>query len=164
MSQEKDRLFFRNFSLVVALLAVMLMAFFAVAVMVGSDPQADIQRRAADVREMTQPVGQVSMEGEAMEATEPPAQETAATEPLSGKNIYNQLCVACHGVEGIGAPVLGNIEQWAPRIGKGMEELYLNAINGYTGPEGYMMPARGGGSYTDEEVMAAVDYMVENSQ
>jgi cytochrome c5 len=49
---------------------------------------------------------------------------------------------------------------WEKRIAQGKEVLYKHAIGGYTGSAG-MMPAKGGNaSLKDEEVKAAVDYMV----
>jgi len=41
-----------------------------------------------------------------------------------------------------------------------MEVLYTHAIQGHFGPDGALMPARGGNpNLTDEQVKAAVDYM-----
>ncbi len=169
MSKEEDRLFVRNFSIIVVLLAVMMVLFLVAARTLGSNKpsQEQIQQREAVVAERTRPVGDVALLGEEPEATDQPADsaaETAMAGELDGKQIYDQLCVACHGIEGIGAPVMGNVESWAPRIAQGMDMLYQNAINGYVGPEGYMMPARGGGNFSDAEVQAAVDYMVSQSQ
>ena len=165
MSQEQDKVFFRNFTLVVGILAVMMVVFYIAASMSGSDPEADMKMREESVAKMTAPIGDVVAEGEevAEEASEEASEEVAAG-PVDGAAVYNGLCVACHSVDGIGAPVVGKADQWTDRISKGMDALYANAINGYVGPQGYMMPARGGGQNTDEEVKAAVDYMVEQSQ
>ena len=57
-------------------------------------------------------------------------------------------------------PQTGDTAAWGPRIDKGIDILYGNAINGYTGELG-MMPAKGGNpALSDEEVKAAVDYIV----
>ena len=49
-------------------------------------------------------------------------------------------------------------------IAQGMDVLKDHAINGYTGSAGYM-PAKGGRvDLSDDEVAAAVDYMVAESQ
>ncbi|MHC8441046.1 MAG: c-type cytochrome [Candidatus Eutrophobiaceae bacterium] len=169
MSLEQDRTFFRNFSIMVAVLFLCMVSFLVLGLMVGTDTSAEAKRREAEVAKRTAPIGNVAIEGEeslvdqAVAGANEGANEVAAA-PLSGEAIYNQMCVACHSIAGIGAPVTGNIDDWAPRLAKGKDVLYENAINGYTGPEGYMMPARGGGSFSDEEVKAAVDYMVQNSQ
>jgi len=56
-----------------------------------------------------------------------------------------------------GAPKFASKVAWAPRIAQGRDKLYENAIKGLRG-----MPARGGNpNLTDEEVKAAVDYMVK---
>jgi len=63
-----------------------------------------------------------------------------------------------------GAPKPGDKADWGPRIAQGEETLYKHALEGYTGAKG-MMPARGGGAaLKDEEVKAAVDYMVAQSR
>ena len=59
-----------------------------------------------------------------------------------------------------GAPKLGDIAGWAPRIAQGADTLFEHATKGFKG-----MPPRGGSSQlTDADVTAAIDYMVERSQ
>ena len=44
---------------------------------------------------------------------------------------------------------------------QGVDTVYAHAINGYTGPDGGVMPARGGKpALTDEQVKATVDWML----
>ncbi len=170
MSQEKDKVFFRNFSLVVGALAVMMVIFIVSARIVGIDENAEMERKQAAVEKMTEPMGEVSVAGE---ETAAPAGEVAATDAPAaaggdvGKQIYDGLCVSCHGLgESMAAmiPQMGDKAAWAPRIAQGIDTLYKHAIEGFTGAGGMMMPPRGGGSNTDDEVKAAVDYIVQNSQ
>ncbi|MCC6715951.1 MAG: cytochrome c5 family protein [Gammaproteobacteria bacterium] len=94
-------------------------------------------------------------------ATEAPAAATAGAappaRPIDGAAIAQGVCMACHQAGMNGAPKFANKVAWAPRIAQGREKLYANAIKGLRG-----MPARGGNpSLTDDEVKAAVDYMVK---
>lgn len=186
MSREEDQLFFRNFALTIGVLSVMMIVFLVVARSCGIDHEAQLKQREQTLLQRTAPVGEVvttaktgdsqapdTGQQEALPLEAPAGAPAGTVEPVmaeqagvmpDGEAIYNQLCIACHAVQGIGAPIVGDIEQWAPRIAQGRETLYERAINGYTGPEGYMMPARGGGQLSDEEVKAAVDYMVVSSQ
>lgn len=171
MSQEQDKVFFRNFSLVVGILAVLMIIFLVAARITGIDEGAEAERRATAVAEATAPIGEASVVGEAEEA---PAVETVATAPEGaageadagdmGKKVYDGLCISCHGSGIPGIPQFGDKAAWAPRIEQGIETLYSHSIDGFTGGSGMMMPPRGGGSLSDEEVKAAVDYIVANSQ
>ena len=77
-----------------------------------------------------------------------------------GKTVYNTVCAGCHGAGVMGAPKFGDKGAWGGRIGQGMATLNNHAINGFKG-----MPARGGGaSLSDDEVKAAVQYMVDGSK
>jgi cytochrome c5 len=88
----------------------------------------------------------------------------AATDD-AGKQTYDTLCFSCHGTQLPGSPQLGDKAAWEPRIAKGMDMLYTNAINGFTGTAGIPMPAKGGNpALTDDQVKAAVDYMVSAAQ
>ena len=102
----------------------------------------------------------------ALPATRPAA--VAEPEPVaviqSGPQVYNAACNVCHGNGVAGAPITGDADAWAARIAQGNEILYRHAIESFAGEAGYM-PAKGGNvSLSDEEVIAAVDYMVEESR
>ncbi len=164
MSQEKDKVFFRNFSLIVGALAVMMVIFIIAARIFGIDEAAEMKRQSASVAERTAPMGEVSVAGEEEEAAPVVAEVAAAGDGDAGKKIYDGLCAACHGSGIPGIPQLSDKEAWAPRIAQGMETLYAHSINGFTGNSGMMMPPKGGGTNSDDEVKAAVDYMVSHSQ
>ena len=172
MSQEKDKIFFRNFSLTLAFIAAMMIAFYFIGDAVvkskyglAADDACNVDNNVA---ELTKPVGQVAILSEASEDVigEDAMVADAPTEQKAGSNdgesVYNGLCVNCHGIAALAAmiPQTGDAAVWGARIDKGIDILYGNAINGYTGELG-MMPAKGGNpALSDEEVKAAVDYIV----
>jgi cytochrome c5 len=83
---------------------------------------------------------------------------------VSGEKVFKSTCSMCHQTGAAGAPILGDKADWGPRIAQGTATLHDHAIKGYTGAKG-MMPAKGGNaSLKDEEVKAAVDYMVSKTQ
>jgi len=95
--------------------------------------------------------------------TPPPAIADAAPATAAndaGKSVYNKTCALCHAAGVAGAPMPGNKEQWAPRIAQGHDTLYKHALEGYTGQAGMMPPRGGNTALTDDEVKAAVEYMV----
>ena len=78
----------------------------------------------------------------------------------SGQEIYATACASCHKTGLLGAPKVGDKQAWSASIAGGQEKLVSNAINGIG-----RMPAKGGASrLSDEEVAAAVGYMVEQSR
>ena len=79
-----------------------------------------------------------------------------------GQSIWMQNCEGCHGWGIAEAPIPMNYPEWQERIAKGKDILYQHALEGFFGPDDTMMPERGGNpELTDEEVKAAVDYMIE---
>jgi cytochrome c5 len=83
----------------------------------------------------------------------------------AGKQIWQQNCQVCHGPGLAGAPRIGQRKEWAARLDKGAETLTEHAIRGFDGPGGHEMPARGGNpQLSDEDVAAAVRYMISQSQ
>lgn len=93
-----------------------------------------------------------------------PAPTPAPPQNALGEKVYKQTCALCHAAGVAGAPKLKDVEDWGPRLAQGMDTVYAHAIDGFTGQKG-MMPPRGGGmSLTDDEVKAAVDYMVATVQ
>jgi cytochrome c5 len=64
-----------------------------------------------------------------------------------------------------GAPKLGDKGAWGSRIAQGAETLIKHAIQGYTGPDGNHMPAKGGNpALTDEQVSNTVKWMVDQAK
>ena len=101
-----------------------------------------------------------------------PAAPAAATAPAAttasaagggdlvlGEKVFGTTCVTCHGAGVLGAPKVGDKTAWGPRVAQGKDTLYTHALNGFK-----MMPARGGNAaLKDEEVKAAIDYMVSKA-
>jgi cytochrome c5 len=110
---------------------------------------------AASVAERIAPVGQVYLPGELAPVV---AKSTEPAAPRTGEEVYTATCSMCHATGLASAPIIGNADQWAPRIATGKETLYLHAIEGFKGA----MPARGTcASCSDDELKAAVDYMIQ---
>lgn len=107
-------------------------------------------------------LGQATLAAAAEPAAMPSAPPATAKPLLSGPQVYNEVCIACHAPPGLGgAPALGNREAWAPRIEQGVDMLISHALNGYSGSTG-IMPKKGGRlDLSDEEISRAVEYMVE---
>lgn len=81
-----------------------------------------------------------------------------------GKEVFGKLCFGCHAATSVipNTPRLTHKEDWEPRIAKGRDTLFKHAIEGFT--DKGMMPARGGdSSLSDDQVKAAVIYMVNES-
>lgn len=93
-------------------------------------------------------------------ATPPTQAATAGAGDLAkGEQVYNTSCVACHGAAVMGAPKLGDKAAWGPRIAKGKDVLYTSAIKGLN-----LMPPKGGNAgLKDEDLKAAVDFMISKS-
>lgn len=87
------------------------------------------------------------------------ATATPAVAPVAaadvGKKLYDTTCMACHSTGAAGAPKFGDKAAWAPRIKQGIATLDEHAIKGLNA-----MPPRGGSSASDEEMKAAVAYIV----
>lgn len=83
----------------------------------------------------------------------------SAADLAIGEKVYGASCVSCHGAAVMGAPKLGDKPSWTPRIAKGVDALYKSSMEGLK-----MMPPRGGNAaLKDEELKAAVDFMVSKA-
>jgi cytochrome c5 len=70
-----------------------------------------------------------------------------------GKAVYDKTCVACHKVLPT-APKLGDKKAWAPLLARGPKDLVASVMKGKA-----PMPPKGGAA-NEEEVAAAVAYMI----
>lgn len=118
---------------------------------------SDKQRAAIEAR--IAPVGEVCLLGDSSCGG---AVAVANAAPRSGEEVYNSACIACHSSGAGGAPIVGDIAAWQPRIAVGMAALYDSGINGVPGTS--MMAKGGCMSCSDEEINGAVDFMVAGSQ
>lgn len=109
------------------------------------------------------PVAHVLLDGEAVEQAAQVATIEPVAEVLSGPQVYNQACVACHGAGLGGAPMVGQNAEWDVRKAQGTDALREHVINGYQGDAGYMPPKGGRIDLSDAEVLSALEYMLEQS-
>ena len=105
-----------------------------------------------NTQEDMSPVAQVAVANESVT-------ESGSENSISADKIIKANCAMCHVGGLMGAPKIGDVGLWAPRIAQGKEMLINNAIKGIR-----MMPAKGGNAkLTDEEVAAAVISMANAS-
>ena len=91
--------------------------------------------------------------------TDAPQVATNTVGKRSGAEIYNTVCITCHGNGTPGVPQVGNVEVWDALGARGAETLYANTINGIDA-----MPARGlCEDCTDAELRRAVNFMLSEA-
>ncbi|MGH8588409.1 MAG: c-type cytochrome [Gammaproteobacteria bacterium] len=159
-----------NVSIIIGVSAVLALFFFVLVDHHRDTPDQVRQHRGAllasgsSVAEGNKSVAQVGVAS--AETRREPAKNAVAAPPpgRDGQQVYQAACVVCHGAGIAGAPKLGDKDQWAKRIAKGLDTLYASAVNGVQGSAG-AMPAKGGNAaLSDAEVKAAVDYIVAQSK
>ena len=135
----------------------------AAVAMISAPPVASVPNVGAGaVATMAISAGATSALAPATEPTAPVA-EAAAVSPARlahGQDIYQRACGSCHNVGLAGAPKLGDAAAWERPIAAGMASLYRNSING----KGRMPPKGGRLDLADEDVAAAVDFLVAQSR
>jgi cytochrome c5 len=164
-----NKRFIDIFSIVIATLVAVSIGIFMLSRYLASGTQMLWTRHNpegnAQIDERLAPIGSVALPGdEPGAATEAAAAATVAEAPLSGQQVYNAACIACHGNGIGGAPKTGDKAAWAARIGQGSSTLRDHAIKGFQGAAG-VMPAKGGRiDLSDAEIIGAVDYMTAQSR
>jgi len=111
------------------------------------DPNAPPPAPAAPVAVAAAPVGA-------------PAAAAPAGDAGKGKGVYDTSCAACHTAGVAGAPKTGDKAAWAARLKAGNSALVAAAIKG----KGAMPPKGGNMSLSDDDVKAAVEYMLSTSK
>ena len=107
------------------------------------------QEAQTGVLNRIKPVGEVTL----VEASAPQAS-------MTGEKVYQDVCKVCHEAGLVGAPKLGDKAAWAPRIKRGIDALYTNAIKG---TDKGMPPKGGNRDLADIDVQRAVVYMANRS-
>jgi cytochrome c5 len=133
------------FSFVVPIIAIVLLVIFVNSNSKSSPGSSDFSEEATAAR--IAPVAQVTVKD---------PNDAAALQ--SGEKVFGAQCVACHGAGLAGAPKLGDVAAWAPRLGQGLEALIQSALKGKGA-----MGAQGGGDFSDFEIARAVVYLANQS-
>lgn len=112
------------------------------------------------VIESAEPVEDVAAVAESTdEATSDAVEVSAETDTLAanaGEELYNNACTACHANGLLNSPKFGDTAAWAPRIAQGLDTLTLHSAKGFN-----QMPAQAINGVSEEQVRAAVEYMVD---
>lgn len=169
---KRDQKFFDMYSLVIGVLAFISLGIFVLAMKMSDVTQGVYTAGTDEYKEAVaarlKPFGDVYMpdgeipEFETQVAAAQPAEPVATS--LTGPQVYNEACIACHGNGVAGAPMLTDAANWESRLAQGTETLYDHAINGYQGQVGYMPPKGGRMDLSDAEIEDSVDYMVSEVQ
>ncbi len=167
-----DKQFMDLFSLIIGILVAIAFGLVILALIVGSKTQLKAVHEdpayEQQVDERLRPFGHAALPGEAVPVSEPAATAAAlpapVVAPLSGPQVFNKACNACHGTGIGGAPKFGDKAAWAPRIAQGVDTLHKHALQGFQGQTGVMPPKGGMVNLSDAEITAAVDYMVSQSK
>ena len=77
----------------------------------------------------------------------------------SPDQLYQSACLACHTTGAAGAPKIGVAAEWTERLAKGLDGLVTSAINGIGA-----MPPRGGSQFSDDQIKAVVEYILDQSK
>lgn len=171
---KSDQGFLRQFSLTIGALMVLTVILVLSALAINnSEPKETNPNRPATVAARLAPAGAVyagdtgraAMQAAADQAAKAAASQVAYGGTTDGKEIYDHLCTSCHTAGIAGAPKLGDKAMWGPRIKQGIDVLVKHAIEGYHGPDGNFMPPKGGNpALTDEQVTAAVHWIVDQAK
>ncbi len=73
-----------------------------------------------------------------------------------GKAVYDKTCSVCHASGVANAPKFADKAAWAPRAATGKDALLASVLKG----KGAMPPRAGNGELKDDELKAAIDFMV----
>ena len=179
-----DRQFFQTFGLIIGILVFLALVLFGIAAAIETgegDPAEGNKYAQQALAERIQSRGEVAVREGSGGVRALPAAMTPATVPATpgadptsaaadtdasadGEATYQSACFACHGTGAAGAPRVGDTEAWKSRIAQGRDVLIQHALHGYAGETGYM-PAKGGqAQLSDEAVIAALDYMLEQTK
>ncbi|RBP49251.1 c-type cytochrome [Arenicella xantha] len=158
-TQMNDSTFSRLFIIMILAMTILTITIMVLASLASSGVNAKLDERyeqesTQSIAQRIAPVGTFSAETVA-------APVAVAAVPLTGEEVYVS-CGACHDSGTLGAPIVSaaGAADWNTRLAQGLDTLYNHAINGINN-----MPAKGGNaSLSDDEIKAAVDYMLERAK
>jgi len=165
MDTNPDKKFINLFMIVMGSLVVLAIVLVFLAKNIASNTQeVYILEEIAEHQKVTaqiEPISPPAPAAKTVESSDKAAEIKPVATALTGEEVYNQACIACHGAGIAGAPKTGDAAAWEARISQGNETLREHVINGYQGSTGFM-PAKGGRvDLSDDEIYNAMDYMLE---
>jgi cytochrome c5 len=163
MDHKADSAFLRQFAGVIVGLIVLTVALIFLARYIQPNPADDTNpSRGVMAEKRIAPVGSVRY-GEQGAAALAEAQSAAVEAApagdvvVDGAQVYGGLCKTCHDAGVAGAPITGSDLMKERETAKGLDGLVQSAIAGLNA-----MPPRGGNpTLTDEQVQAAVEFMLQ---
>jgi len=163
MDRKADSAFMRQFSGVIAGLAVLTLALIFLARYIQPDPAEDANpSQGALAEKRIAPVGAVRYGEEGASALAEAQSAAVEAAPagdvvVDGAQVYGGLCKTCHDAGVAGAPITGSDLMGEREAAKGLDGLVQSAITGLNA-----MPPRGGNpTLTDEQIQAAVEFMLQ---
>ena len=105
--------------------------------------------------ERIKPIGEVSIDSSSSVVST----VTSNQIERSGEQVYSK-CQSCHDSGIMDAPKFGSLEDWAPRIERGIDDLLTVAIAGKGGmpPKGTCMDC------SDKELKSAIQYIIDKAK
>lgn len=85
--------------------------------------------------------------------------DTRAYNLAHGRVVFTDKCMRCHESGRKGAPVLGDTDDWKDRLDQPLDTMIRHAREGHG-----KMPARGDQDITDQDLAAAVAYVVDRAR
>jgi cytochrome c5 len=137
--------------------AVALFAVFSLGALLSLSGHALTDKQKKDIESRIKPAGAQCVEGDSTCGSSVAA---GGGKPKSGEEVYSGTCQMCHAAGVGGAPKMGDKAAWSPRLAQGAATLHDHAIVGIRA-----MPPKGTcAACSDDEIKAAVDYMVAKSK
>ena len=149
---DEDQQVIKSIAIVTVAVAILGVVAFFIAQNVSDANKAQQQTTARAEKAMQariEPVGKVSVGA---------AKAAGPAVARSGKEVVAASCGGCHVAGVAGAPKIGSKADWEPRLQTGMDTMQAAVVNGKG-----IMPPRGGGDFSDEEISAAIKDMLANS-
>ncbi len=167
-SHTTDKHFFDLFMLIVGGLIGVTFGLFLLANYISSNTQEVYVLQDASYQQQVdmniKPVAMVALDGDDVAASGGVVTVEPVAVILTGPQVYNQACIACHGAGVGGAPVVGDVAAWSARIAQSNDVLTDHVLNGVQSDAGYMPPKGGRIDLSDAEVISAMDYMLDQSR
>lgn len=130
----------------------------------NSDKVGDTSK--IQVTETNEPIVEKETEKLLQETVEAPSaadsDKELITSAADGETVYKKACIGCHLTGAAGAPKVGDVNAWAPRIARGAAALTQSAISGIPGTA--MMAKGACNTCSDDDIKVAVEFMIMQSR